>query len=110
MNKIATLRDVLLSNDIPWDSWLYLPEFVEWHIDSRAFMEKSEEVPPEEEDLPKAGYPIYAIEHELMQALDGGTLSEIIENAKSQLTNPIAEELFGAFIYYYDNDAFLRFK
>jgi len=45
-----------------------------------------------------------------IEVLDGGTIEEIVANANEQLGVPSLEELFKAFIFYYENDAFLEFK
>ena len=45
-----------------------------------------------------------------IEVLDGGTIEEIVANAKEQLGVPSLDELFKAFIFYYENDAFLEFK
>ena len=61
----CSLEQILLMQDIPWDSWLFLPENEPWSLASNALIEKMEEVTPEEENDPCAGYPRVAIDHSL---------------------------------------------
>jgi hypothetical protein len=62
------------------------------------------------EDEPEAGMPDIAKEKDLMEALSVGQVQEIVANAKSQNANVSDERLLEAFLYYYDNDAFITFK
>jgi hypothetical protein len=103
-----TLREALHSIDSQSiGCWLYLSASVNWTLDSPCLILESEEVPPELEDDPDAGIPEIVKERDLMEALSVGQVQEIVTNAKSQKANVSDEELLEAFLYYYDNDAFL---
>jgi hypothetical protein len=103
-----TLREILTRADQqPPKAWLYLPADTPWNLESDAEALISPEVPPDREDDPDAGTPDVAKKMSLMRALPITTVQEIVENALSQRSDATAEELFKAFIYYYDNDAFI---
>ena len=36
-------------------------------------------------------------------------VQQVVDNARQQLQNCSVEQLFDAFLYYYDNDAFIEF-
>ena len=94
---------------MPINTRLYLPEKDIWSLDSEALVEVSTEVPPEEEHLPKAGYPNLALSNKLMATLDSSTVMDIVENARAQRQSASPEDILAAFLYYYDNDAFIIF-
>lgn len=89
-------------------SWVYLPSDEKWTLPSRSLALQSLEVAPDEEDDPDAGIPPAAKKHALMQALPVTTVQDIVRNAKAQKPQVTQEELFKAFLHYYDHDAFLK--
>jgi hypothetical protein len=108
---VKALKDVLSGIDAESDrDWLYLPSDEKWHLESRSTVLTSEEVPPAQEDEPDAGVPLFAKENRLMRVLPIGTVKEIVANAKAQRPRATSEELFKAFLHYYDNDAFISFE
>lgn len=88
--------------------WLYLPFDREWSLASEATTLESEEVPPELEDEPDAGVPIIAKRNNLMQVMPVATLQDIIVNAKMYKPEISNQQLFEAFLFYYNNDAFKK--
>lgn len=108
-NKILTVQTVLETiNNLPIKCWIYLPVDEEWSLNSRAAVLESEEVPPEHEDDPLAGIPEIARENRLMQALPVADVQDIVTNARRQKPDATLAEIFAAFLYYYDHDAFFN--
>ena len=89
--------------------WLFLSEVEKWTLDSPCLVIECVEVPPDQEDEPKAGYPDLALRHNMMITLEIATVQDILQNAKSQKPDAQGDDLFKAFIYYYDYDAFIEF-
>jgi hypothetical protein len=108
-NIMRTLREVILSVQKLPSVWLFLPKEETWSLDSRALVAAMEEVPPEDEDLEEAGYPEAAKINNLMAALHIRGVEEVVFNARAQKPDATPEELFEAFLYYYDFDAFIDF-
>ena len=88
--------------------WVYLPSEDKWNIGSKAAVLESEEVPPELEDDPDAGIPVVAKANKLMEALPISVVQSIVRNAQAQVSDVSMEQLFEAFVYYYDNDAYIQ--
>jgi len=106
--EIKTFRDVLDNvAHYPARCWVYLPEDESWTLASRSAILESEEVPPELEDEPGAGIPVFARDNHLMQALAVGEVQAIIQNARLQKPAATNYELLEAFLHYYDNDAYI---
>ena len=105
---LIPFREVLERiSDFSSRGWLYLPEDEEWTLDSRSAVLRSEEVPRDLEDDPDAGVPAFAKRNKLMEALLARDVKDIIENAKAQRPDVSLETLLEAFLYYYDNDAYM---
>ena len=81
-----------------------------WHIDSKSAVLESDEVPPEKEDDPDAGVPEFAIKNQLRPALCVTDTQGVVINAKAQLPNVSDEQLFEAFMFYFEHDAFIEFR
>lgn len=90
-------------------AWVYLPADKNWNLDSACEVLESEEVPPELEDEPDAGVPEVAKGNGLIQVLPVSTMQDIVSNAKTQKPDATVSELFKAFIFYFEHDAFYRF-
>lgn len=89
-------------------AWVYLPADAKWTVTSRSLVLRSLEVAPEEEDDPAAGVPPEAGNHSRIQALPVTTVQDLVRYAKDQKPCATEAELFNAFLYYYDHDAFLE--
>ncbi len=105
---LIRIRDVLLSPEKNPDTWFYLPpNQAEWSLDTEgAFQLDSYDFPPDSDDY----LPEQAKENGWIETLDGASIEDVVENAKAQLDKPSLDQLFCAFIYYYENDAFLEFE
>jgi hypothetical protein len=107
---MTTLREVLSGSEFPNQAWLFLPENEIWSLESRSFLGPMEEVPPEDEMKDKAGYPSLMLEKEMLATLEGQAVQSIVASTRQQKQGSTAEDIFEAFLYYYDNDAFKEWK
>jgi hypothetical protein len=89
-------------------SWVYLPAAEKWTLISRSLVLQSLEAAPQYEDDPDAGIPPAANTYALMQALPVVVVQDIVRNARAQKDKVTPEELFEAFLHYYDHDTFLK--
>lgn len=111
MKEPATLGQVLAYFEPkPRGYWLYLPEHIPWGAETKCMVLESVEVPPEEEDLQYAGIPELARQNDMIDALPMSSIEEIVHNARAQKAHASVEELVEAFLYYYDNDAFIDWE
>lgn len=91
-------------------AWVYLSGEEKWKLSSPALVLESEEVPPEMEDDLDAGVPEIARRLKMMQALPVTVVQDIVGNATSQKADASDEDLFRAFLHYYDHDAFIDLR
>ena len=105
--ELISIRDVL-SHPEENLNWFYLPpNSGQWNLDtlgifsldSREFAPDANEYLPEQ--VKKMGW---------IETLDAASIEDVVENAKEELENPSINQLFDAFIFYYENDAFLEFE
>jgi hypothetical protein len=107
--EIMIFEDVLKTiGDKSLRAWVYLPKDRNWSLHSTSAVLESEEVPPEFEDEPDAGMPEFAKRTNLIRVLPVAVLQEVVSNARAQISDATFEELFRAFEYYYENDAFIE--
>ena len=90
-------------------AWVYLPSKGGWNLKSESATLESDEIPPELEDSPGAGIPRLAIHHDLAQIMPVSTVQEIVSNVRAQKPIFSTEDIFRAFTFYYERDAFMRF-
>ena len=104
--KMTALRDVLTNaSDFLWSDSLFLPDDEEWGPDTRVLIWDPNDVDSDEDEVPKI-----AEENGLFCSIGIQMVQQIVENAKQQLESCTAEQLLQAFLYYYDNDAFIEFS
>jgi len=107
---MKTLKEILLSiTDSSIRAWVYLPADKNWNLDSACAVLESEEVPPELEDEPDAGVPEFAKRNGLIQALPVSTVQDVVSNARTQKPDATVGDLFKAFKFYFQHDAFYKF-
>lgn len=101
INTITTISDVLSVDTPPAPTgFLYLPMDEVWQLQTRcAVLAKSD----------SDGVPDLAQQHGLSYALEMASVQEIVVNARGQLGEPTVDQLFEAFLFYYDHDAFITF-
>ncbi|MEH7355521.1 hypothetical protein V7150_18460 [Neobacillus drentensis] len=110
MDSLTELKYILNNvNELPWNEYLFLPIDKKWTIDSVCSVINWDEL--DEDELEGDGdTPIFAIDNNLIFVLDIATIQDIVNNAKQQRPQCSALDLFQAFMYYYNNDAFITFE
>lgn len=109
MDNPVPFKDVIRRIDsYSTKCWVYLSEEESWKPESPCLVLQSDEVPPEEEDDPDAGVPEIAKKLKMMQTVTVAEVQDIVANCKMQKSDASDETLFEAFIYYYDNDAYIE--
>ena len=110
VDEIDTFRNVLKNIEkCSTRCWVYLPSEGKWNLESKSAVLESEEVPPEMEDGPDAGVPALAKQNRLRRALCVTDTQGAVLNAKTQVPDASDEQLFEAFMFYFDNDSYIQF-
>lgn len=109
MECLIKLRNVLANAvDLDWREYLFLPKDKNWSIDSICSLINWDDLEDDEladdEETPQ-----FAIDNNLIYALNMATVQDIVDNAKQQRPMCSESDLFEAFLYYYKNDAFIEF-
>jgi len=92
-------------DDFKWSDALYLPEDEVWDVDTEGLICDPNDVEDEDDEVPLA-----AKERNLIYALSIQDIQDIVYNAKQQKDNAFADDLLEAYLYYYDNDAFIEWE
>ena len=109
MASIASFADVLDSiSGISPLGWVFLAKGEVWSLRTKAAVLEMDDVPPEMEDSPDAGIPDFAKENGLMPAITVSDLQDVVENIKEQFPGANTGDYLRAFLFYYDNDAFMK--
>ncbi|MBN3734271.1 hypothetical protein [Burkholderia sp. Tr-20390] len=92
----------ILEHPGDFSGWLYLPP-MPWTLDTEgAFSEDTKDA--EDEAVPAvARQPGWHV------TLDSATIEDIVINAHDQIDEPSVAQLFDAFVFYVENDAFILF-
>jgi hypothetical protein len=105
-DRLTTLGELLGEGDegeeINVDQMLYLPFDRRWELDTPAVL--SEGDPDGEPDW----LPPLALERGFEYALGTDAVSQVVSNALEQKPDASLETLLKAFLFYYDNDAFIE--
>jgi len=88
-------------------AWLYLPKVDPWRMSASCAVIESEDAP---ESIADTLDPALAREHDLQRALPVSVVQDIVLNAHEQIDVASRRDLFSAFVYYYDHDAFIDFE
>ncbi|WP_159887523.1 DUF7716 domain-containing protein [Paenibacillus puerhi] len=105
MDKLLKFEEVLLySNKFSWADSLFLPVSKDWSISSYCAVLNMDDL-EDDEELPQ-----FALENNLIYALNMSDVQDMVKNAKEQRPELSVFELFDAFLYYYQNDAFMLFE
>ncbi|WP_257819108.1 DUF7716 domain-containing protein [Burkholderia glumae] len=103
-NSLTVLGDVLRNvSEFPWNHALYMPHGVDWTASTACAVLDPDDF--ENEANPER--PKFAIEHSLHYALGIQVVQSIVENARLQRPDATVPDLVEAFIFYYDNDAYI---
>lgn len=92
-------------DEFHWSDALFLPEDEVWNLDTKGLICDPNDVENESDEVPQV-----AKEHNLIDALSIQDIQDIVYNAKQQKENVSIDELLEAYLYYYDNDAFVEWK
>lgn len=90
------------SNQFNWSDALFLPEDEVWNKETEGMVLDPDDVEDDVVDLPKE-----AIDNNLMYVLSMQMIQSIVKSAKEQRTEVSEEDLVEAFLFYYDNDAYI---
>ena len=104
MNDLVTIQDVLqhISN---FEGWLYLPD-KPWDLSTKGvFVVFDKDAKPDHDPIPDV-----AKNNNWKETLDVASIEDIISNVGMQLSNPSIDDLFRAFQFYFDHDAYLKFS
>ncbi|MBF6027684.1 hypothetical protein ICY20_08050 [Pseudomonas sp. P115] len=105
--KLISIRDVLTSPENNPQGWFYLPpDSAQWSPETLGvFSLDSSDFPPDSDDyLPKQ-----AKEDGWIATLETSAIEDVVDNAKDQLPAASAVDLFNAFLFYFENDAFIEY-
>lgn len=106
MNRMlaVTLREIFEQKE-KFSGWLYCPPTLLSLDTQGVFIEEDIDDIPSDSPIPAVLEPCHLIE-----ILDAASIEDIIDNAKAQLETVTIEDLFRAFIFYTENDAFIQFN
>lgn len=105
LNKIVKLREVLLnSEEFKWSDALFLINGEKWTLDSKCSVLDPDDVEDDADEEPR-----FAIDNNLKYSLNMQEIQSVVDNANQQCDCCTESELLQAFLYYYDNDAFITF-
>lgn len=103
MEKFITLRYLLVNiEQFEWSDALFLPEDAIWSLDTHCLVLDPDDVEDDADEVPRL-----AKDNNLMYTLGIQTIQDIVRNAYEQKIECTDVDLFKAFLYYYDNDAFI---
>lgn len=92
----------ILEEPSEFSGWLYLPP-QPWTLRTEGVFA------PYTKDSDPANIPAIAKKNGWGVTLDSDAIEDIVANAVDQIENPTIDQLFDAFLFYVDNDAFISF-
>lgn len=107
LNKIEkmTIKEILANIDkLEWSDSLFLPDTEKWSLETQGIIHDPDDIECEEDEVP-----LIAKENNLFCSINIGTIQDIADNVKQQIPEYSIEQLFDAFVYYWDNDSFIDF-
>ncbi|MHA6306530.1 DUF7716 domain-containing protein [Hafnia paralvei] len=104
--KLVTIREFLMHPENYLTGWFYLPpDKSKWDLGTHGvFSLDSSDFPLDSVDY----LPIQAKNDGWVETFECAGVEDIIDNLSYQVSNPTIEQLFEAFVFYYDNDAFIE--
>lgn len=97
-----TLRDLLNEPEsFPWNFALFLPQDEYWTLNTTCKILDPNECDDDEQHLAAEGFHC---------ALGINLVQSIVHNARAQKASVSLEDLLSAFLFYYDNDAYMEFS
>ncbi len=103
--KINIQLQEALTNVLKNQGWLYLPkDKAHWSLSTNGFFYIEDlSLSPDELDELEEGF----VNDGWVVTLSKDDIEEVIANLKQQTPNPSPQQIFEAFIYFYEKDAFL---
>lgn len=103
--KKVTIQEILSNADtFTWSDSLFLSIDDVWVLETEGLVWDPDDVESDEDEVPKSaeenGYDCF---------LSIQTIQSIVRNAKQQRPDASLKLLLDAFLYYWDNDAFITF-
>ena len=89
--------------EFKWSDALFLPKDDVWEKDTEGMVLDPDDVEDDEDDVPRE-----AKENHLMYTLSIQTIQSIVRNLEQQNHDFSEDDLVEAFLYYYDNDAYIE--
>lgn len=106
MEQLIALGKILTNiEQFEWSDALFLPEDEAWDLDTKGAIIDPDDIENDSDEMPE-----FARENNLVYALDIQTIKGITKNAFVQKNECTDKDLIEAFLYYYDNDAFIVIK
>ncbi|MEC0268309.1 DUF7716 domain-containing protein [Paenibacillus anseongense] len=103
-NKLV-LRNVLLNAaTFSWRESLFLLKDENWTLNSKCYLFKLDDLEDDEEVSQ------FAIDNNLKLVLSHADIQSVVDNANQQRSQCSEFHFFTAFLYYYENDAFITFS
>ena len=102
--QITTIKEALINApNLLWSDSLFLPDTLTWELETKVVI-CDPDVESEDDEIPQI-----AKEMGLPLSIGIQDIQQVIDNARQQVEDYSIEQLFEAFLYYYDNDAFIEF-
>lgn len=105
LRETIELKSLLLDvEQFPWNEHVYMSNEGKWSLNSSCYIFNLNELADDEEE------PKFAVENNLRCVLSIGDIQDVVINMKQQKENCSEQDLFNAFMYYYENDAFFVYE
>ena len=101
MHKLSFILKSI--EEFKWSEALFLPEDEVWEKDTEGMVLDPDDIEDDEDEVPRE-----AKEKHLIYALSIQTIQSIVKNLQQQNHNISEDDLVEAFLYYYDNDAYIE--
>jgi hypothetical protein len=106
VSEFKLLIEVLDSiGEFNWSDAIFLPKDEVWERNTMCAVLDPDDVEDDSDECP-----LFAMKNNLVYSLDVQITKSIVQNAKAQVHNITKEDLLVAFLYYYDNDAYINFE
>ncbi len=103
--QVTIIKDVLINApNLLWSDSLFLPDTLVWELETQVVICDPDDVESEDDEVPKI-----AKEMGLPLSIGIQDIQQVVDNARQQVEDCSIEQLFEAFLYFYDNDAFIEF-
>lgn len=103
MDKVVKLRDVLLNvKEFQWSDALFVARDEKWVLNSKCAVLDPDDIEDNADEEPR-----FAIDNNLKYVLGMQEVEGIVINAYEQKSSCTENDLLDAFLYYYNNDAFI---